>query len=680
MNQMKRLLGAALVTTLAATALGACLDGPISRGEAPVLELTDRDRAVTESTVVTVLTGQGTTITVRNGGEATLEVREVRVTSTPPGALVVMTSPTPTADAPILIHPEGGVESPTSWSFEVGLAPGFDADGVSGSVTVVTNATLAEKESFSFPIEVIEVAPHLSVQPAILDFSQVPPGETSTRQLTLLNTGNAPLEVTHFVLSGHPGFAIVIGDETFPVSPETASAGITLDPSITIAPGSTETLTVSFTSSGAEKAEGNLLLTSDGAPGGLLVPLSANAHGPCIAVNPTKVDFGGKLVGSQSTSTVDILSCGDEALEIEALSIVDDAGGVFSVDTAAAGATPVALQPGQSLSLPVTYTPTAAALFDGGGNPIKDTAALRIETDALLPVVEVQLRGFGTTSDCPTAVIIVNEGEEVIPQTLLHLVGSQSFGNAAIGSYQWTVEQPVGSASVFLPSAQAPDPTFEANVVGTYVFHLTVTDIEGMDACEVASYVVTVTTGEALHIELLWTTPNDPDETDEGPVAGADLDLHFTHPFAVGGDADGDGQPDPWFDAQFDAFWFNPRPNWASLDPSIDDDPRLDRDDTDGAGPENLNLSLPEDVTYQIGVHSWNDHGYGKSYATVRVYEYGNLVFEWAEVELQPCAFWKVASVAWPSGVVTPYLTESGQSPQIIQNYTNPFFPNDCGS
>ena len=40
----------------------------------------------------------------------------------------------------------------------------------------------------------------------------------------------------------------------------------------------------------------------------------------------------------------------------------------------------------------------------------------------------------------------------------------------------------------------------------------------------------------------------------------------------------------------FDCFWFNAHPNWGSFDPSVDDDPGLDRDDTDGAGPENLFL------------------------------------------------------------------------------------------
>ena len=677
MKDRWRLLSAALITTLATVAVGGCLDGPISRGVTPVLELTDRDRAVTETTVVTLLGEQSTTITVRNAGDAVLEIRGVSVTSTPPGALVVTASPTPSPAEPVLIYPEGGVDEPQSWTFTVALAPGFDPAGVTGKITVTTNNTIAAANALSFPIEVIEAAPRLSVQPATLDFAQVPPGTTGTRQLTLLNTGDAPLEVTRLILSGHPGFAVIIDGEAHPVSPETASAGIAIDPPLVIAPGSSKALELSFASSGPEVAEGNLWITSNGAAAGLVVPLTANAHGPCVAVNPTRVDFGGKRVGTASVSSVDIHSCGDAPLNISSLALVDDAGGVYAIATG--GATPLVLQPGQSTTVTITYTPSAAALFDADNNPIRDTASLSIETDALVPVVEVQLRGFGTVSDCPTAVIIVSEGEEVIPQTKLHLTGSQSFGNAPIAAWRWSVEQPVGSASVFLPSADVADPLFEANVVGTYVLHLTVTDASGAESCEVATYVVTVSTGEAIHIELLWTTPNDPDETDEGPVAGADLDLHFAHPFATGGDIDHDGVVDPWFDAQFDTFWFNPRPNWGSLDPAIDDDPSLDRDDTDGAGPENLNLNQPADVTYRVAVHSWDDHGYGTSFATVRIYLYGNLIFEWADVELAPCALWDVASIAWPAGIVTPRLSPDGLSPVMIPNFSNPFFPNSCG-
>ena len=98
---------------------------------------------------------------------------------------------------------------------------------------------------------------------------------------------------------------------------------------------------------------------------------------------------------------------------------------------------------------------------------------------------------------------------------------------------------------------------------------------------------------------------------------------YTSHPDASGPDLDVNGIEDPWFDKDWDAFWYNKSPNWGSFDPAAGDDPSLDRDDTDGAGPENLNIAIPEDdIVYHIGVHYWDSHGLGPVNATVRVWTY----------------------------------------------------------
>ena len=278
---------------------------------------------------------------------------------------------------------------------------------------------------------------------------------------------------------------------------------------------------------------------------------------------------------------------------------------------------------------------------------------------------------------CPTAVIGCVEGDEVIPQTVLHLYGDQSFATSGtIAAWEWSVDQPPGSQSVFVPSAAFPNPTFEVNVAGVYHFELVVYDELAVPSCVPDILQVVVIPEATIHVELLWHTPEDPDETDEGPEAGADLDLHFVHPYAGGPDLDGDGEPDGWFDQPYDCFWFNAHPEWGSFDPSIDDNPGLDLDDTDGAGPENINLVIPQDVTYRVGVHYWNDHGYGTSYATVRVYIYSQLAYEVIGVQLVDMDMWEVCTIEWPSGQVTPVLAGDGGY-KIIPDYQNPFFFQD---
>jgi len=273
-------------------------------------------------------------------------------------------------------------------------------------------------------------------------------------------------------------------------------------------------------------------------------------------------------------------------------------------------------------------------------------------------------------STCPTAVIKCPEGQEVIPQTILHLIGSESFSSSSkVVKWQWSVQQPPLAGSVFVPSYLFPDPSFEANVAGLYEFSLDVWDQNGNKSCATAKYELIVTCSEVIHIELLWNTPGDNDETDTGPNTGSDLDLHFGNQLSIQPDYDNDGLPDPWFDSLNDCYWFNPQPNWGSFQLEVNDDPRLDRDDVDGGGPENLNFSKPEtNASYHIGVHYWDDHGYGPAFATLRFYIYGALVLEVANVELRHGDLWNAATLHWPSGKVTQVVNDdNGHS--ITPNY-----------
>jgi len=137
-------------------------------------------------------------------------------------------------------------------------------------------------------------------------------------------------------------------------------------------------------------------------------------------------------------------------------------------------------------------------------------------------------------------------------------------------------------------------------------------------------------------------------------------------------DVDGDGQPDGYFDVPFDCFWFNRDPDWA-VEEDASDDPLLSRDDTDGAGPETFDLQRPEDLEYRIGVHYWNDHGWGPSDASLRVWIRGEPVFAVEGVELVNHDLWDAATVAWPSGNVRP-IRGPGGGHLIIPDYEHPLF------
>ena len=400
------------------------------------------------------------------------------------------------------------------------------------------------------------------------------------------------------------------------------------------------------------------------------VPISP---GPCLVIHPDELAFGPQLVGQPAQLHVELASCGQRPLTITEIALAPGSGSQFTLSlydvpgiegaptTLAATDAPVLLQPGQNAWLTITYLPDALASRDADGQPIRDRGTLAVRSDALPSPSLVPLSGFGAGRECPLAVIgasmtvgsgvvTLANGAEVIPQTRIHLDGSQSrASDGEIASFAWAVDQPLGSGSLFFPSASTASPTFELNVAGRYVFRLRVTDYTGEPSCVPAKLEVVVPPESVIHVELLWRTPNDPDETDE--AVGADLDLHFAHPLAVGGvDRDGDGVDDGWFDPAFDCYWQNEQPNWGAIDASVADNPSLDRDDTDGLGPENLNLPLPENgTTYKVGVHYWNGHGFGTSYATVRVYIHSTLVFEASDMALSMGDMWHVTDIGWPA-------------------------------
>ncbi len=142
---------------------------------------------------------------------------------------------------------------------------------------------------------------------------------------------------------------------------------------------------------------------------------------------------------------------------------------------------------------------------------------------------------------------------------------------------------------------------------------------------------------DEVQVQLIWNTPADPDHTDQD---GTDLDLHLLHQNAQG----------TWNESPWDCFSGNPNPDWGVPDSPVDD-PLLDPNDTDGAGPENIILPGPEaDHDYKIGVYYLDDAGYGLSLATVRVSINGQQVGEFPNKNLAAKdTFWHVATIRWTS-------------------------------
>lgn len=660
---------------LGTVGVGACADGNGSggfqSGDAPQIEVTEGANPLVNGATIGISGDQPATLYVGNTGTGTLELRAITLVGSPEGAFTISSLPTPSEGSPVTVESRG-----QEYQFAVFFDPTVPgAANATATVSLKTNKNIDGLETFTFRLSPDAAVPRLQATPKVLEFDTVAANTSSTKKVTLMNLGIADLEITSFFLAGNPGYAIALQDgQRWDVTAESASQGVTFASPLIVPQGQAIYLDVVYTATGPEAAEGQIvLMTNDPtAADGYVIQMFANVAGPCIEVTPDVLAFGGKLVGQTSTINMTVSSCGDRALTITNVSFLDDAGGMFTINQGALALLPLDLQPGTALQLPVSYTPVAVSPI-AGGQQQQDTGTLRIASNAYLAEKDVQLTGFGTDGTCPTAVITVQEGEEVAPQTRLHLSASNSTTAAgSITGWEWSVIGPQGSVSQFVPSAFVQNPTFDPNVVGEYIFRLKVINSSGVESCEQASYTVYVTSSEAIHVELLWRTPGDPNEADEGYNAfgesvGSDVDLHFTHPNARGLDLDYNGVPDGWFDNRYDAYWANPRPNWGAA--GTIDDPSLDRDDTDGGGPENLNLNQPQNgATYKVGAHYWNDWGYGAAFATVRVYIHGQLRMEWPNVQLIDHDMWEVCTVDWPSGAVTRIQQPNG-APFVRHNY-----------
>jgi hypothetical protein len=302
----------------------------------------------------------------------------------------------------------------------------------------------------------------------------------------------------------------------------------------------------------------------------------------------------------------------------------------------------ITLAPGGHVDVNLVFESDVPGQFEG---------VLHIESDdEVRPKVEVELAAGVTERGCPTAIIdatvpqrsnaAVADPEAVlraVPLDDVVLNASASFDDhGAVEQFRWSlVVKPVDSQAR-LATNEGQLSGLWLDLAGTYVVDLEVENEEGASSCQPARLTIESVANEDIHLQLVWDTPDDPDQSDS---SGSDIDLHFLNP---------QGR---WNERPFDCFWQNMEPDWAT--PEASDNPSLDIDDVDGWGPENINLDNPEDgVNYGVGVHYFADHGYSVSFVTVRIYVDGVLRSEFLRRRMSDQNFWYVADLRWPTGDV----------------------------
>lgn len=548
-------------------------------------------------------------LTISNAGDGDLIIDRIRLSEGPSEVFVPL-------------HAGRGVTLETGESFDFGVLYRHDGATISGEIEIISNDPTSR--TTAVPIDVLVTDARLFVAPNPVEFGRVPVGDVRVEEVMLHNMSLTPLALRDIFVVGN-AFRIVNG--------QMGGGGEEL-----LLEGEPRSLMLEYTSNGSTDV-GSLVVRH--AEGATEVPLVGNANTPCVQVEPSVVDFDVVEMGSFSERVITVRSCSlsDESppatisrIELGAPP-VHPASTDFSLDEIEP--TPITVPPGAESEFIARYSPTGLGMDEG---------VIIIETDdPLFPMVEVPMTGVGVERVGPLARAGCREAGTdgpfldslpTTPLTHLECTAAESLGDVV--DYAWDAFVSPGGSTVFTPSdAELTD--VQIPLAGLYQLGVTVFDDAGLE--DTAFVEVVSLSDDDIRVELTWVTPADPDQHD---LHGSDIDLHFVHPNGC------------WEDLEWDVHFRNPGPDWG-IRGNGSDDPKLDLDDTDGAGPENVSLRRPENVTYRIGVHYFADRDHGPSFATVRVYVRGILMFEENNKEVPVTdTWWVVADLDWRTGEVLP--------------------------
>lgn len=332
-------------------------------------------------------------VTVTNTGNAALSLTTLGVTGTAEFGLS-------NAPALPLSVPAGG-----STKLNIRYAPANTGPDT-GSLAIGSNDSA--HPTVTVALSGTGVAPALTVNPTTLAFGSLIQGQTANLTVTLGNTGSATCNVTGLNKSGSTDFSFGSGA---PVPP------------FAITPGSTILVPLAYTPSNVGADSGSLQIVSDDPVNpSVNVTLSGTGNPVPAVINitltPATLAFGAVRVGQTATLSASIGNTGGATGTVTAL-------GVTGADFAPTGpATPFTVAPGASISVPVTYTPSAV------GNGI-GTLALT-SNDPNHPTLNVSLTGNGVAPHIGVTPLAADFGTLTIGGNATRSISITNSGGAAL--------------------------------------------------------------------------------------------------------------------------------------------------------------------------------------------------------------------------------------------------------
>jgi len=630
---MTRMFAFSSILVLIAASLGvaACDDG-LNRGESGQLQTFPR------SQIAFSQVGLGDTsrepLNLTNVGTDNLRILDVRWDGSED---IVLEFP--------MGQPQDVVLTPDAndiFTLEVAYSPTVDIVDSGGDVVI--ESTDPDDPEIRIPVLTQELGARIQVTPDRnegLNFGAVGVGASETRTVSVTNVGVLPLEITNVRAPANNEFELAFDDGiSFPR--DDANPFVINDTSQTLE------FQVTYSPSSLGQDLGDIVIISnDPRDPEYRLPLIADSDAPCLRVSEETVEFTPPVaIGAAKTRNIVLESCGGVPVVVESLEKVAGGSAAIFKNEPNQPIEDLEIMPGESEFFEIIYAPIAEGT---------DTAEFIVRSnDPLRPSITIQVLGTSTSDQCPTAEAKARiEGSPVLedqifaaPLDEIVLDGTRSTdAESSVEEFRWELRSaPDDSTSTIIETGGGTANLF-LDVVGDYEACLVVVDAQGTESCNEDCVQIRAAPTEKLRIQLVWSTPNDMVVGDDD---GTDVDLHFTRiPQGSWGDTG-----DPELKNGWDIFFDNREATWLIND-GAPENPNLDRDDTDGEGPEHIFLDDPNACSwYAVGIHYFDDKGLGESLATVRVFVDGKERFAKLNIPLETGHvsrgdFWQVALIHW---------------------------------
>jgi hypothetical protein len=287
---------------------------------------------------------------------------------------------------------------------------------------------------------IVEAQNGVVITPSLLPFGTETVGlQSVTLLVTATNTSSSTVKISIVSLSPSE-FQLTVGTQ------------VSLDP------GGTTNYGILFAPDQAQAFSGALVLDVGGTNTSISLTGTGVTTTAASTVTPTAINFGNQFVGStSSTQTVTVTNTGSSPMEVTGLTVIPP---VFI----ASGATNTTVNPGQSLPITLTFTPTATGTVYG---------TLNI-TYNLLPDGGVSLSGVGI----PSPALAISTLAALPLGTKGSAYSATLTATAGVPPYTWSLTS--GSSlpqGLTLSSSGVLSGTISSNVgTGTYSFTMQVTD------------------------------------------------------------------------------------------------------------------------------------------------------------------------------------------------------------